>query len=210
MLILSSVPVNGDYIEPKATPRLSSASRFKDDVGVEHYVNYGDSGILLDGGVLVEPSLIDPPIDTGNEGGLPSGLTSLDCVFDSSGQPVLAFANNGLCILRWFDPLQEEVVLQNIGEGEEVKVSRDTQTPQTISQIVVTIKRGLRVFYRLSSERFTIEYEVPDDILAPISTLNGAYPTTNNRFTIKGRPLIDDFTRTRDSAMFGQSTITLP
>lgn len=130
-------------------------------------------------------------------------LDEMDAVDDASASPLVLYRVGSNVSLYWFDPVPSQFVTASLGTGVDLTISQETYSDLQTRRIVATYRRGGDVFYRLSSERFTVERQAT---LAPVSVFTGAYPSKTNRLLFTGRPLLTEYPR--DSSMAGQAIVT--
>lgn len=88
------------------------------------------------------------------------GITEISLSFDQNMRPVLAFVQDGVAKLRWFDPVAGAVVVTNIGAGVVTpRVALDDKRRFGVpdSDVLLAYLRGGALYYRQQRERFLTE-----------------------------------------------------
>ena len=88
------------------------------------------------------------------------GITEISFTFDQNMRPVLAFVQDGVAKLRWFDPVAGAVVVVDIGAGVVTpRVALDDKRRFGLpdSDVILAYIRGGALYYRQQRERFQTE-----------------------------------------------------
>ena len=112
-----------------------------------------------------------------------SPVSEISLTFDQTANPFVAYEKSGGVYIYWFDPLIPGFTADNIASGVEPRCYLDVREGPTIATIIVAYRVGSECRYRLSSDRYMIEYTVPN---FPISKLTGMAMGVNNRVIFVG------------------------
>lgn len=118
-----------------------------------------DSYVELDAAGVAATTLVELP-----------NLTEISISFDQLMRPVLAFVQNNIAYLRWFDSVPGEYVTDEIGVGVITpRVTMDdkrfiaTEGYQKNDVILAYVRTG-NLYYRQQRDRFTIERLLKTDV----------------------------------------------
>lgn len=99
-----------------------------------------------------------------------TNVTEISLAFDQNMRPCLAFIDDGVAYLQWYDPVAQAQVLTPL--GSDVITPKVTLDDKRVSQnstsdiIVAYIKSG-SLMYRQQRDRFTIEYDITEPVPEP-------------------------------------------
>ncbi len=88
------------------------------------------------------------------------GTTEFSFTFDQNMRPAIAFVQNGVAKLRWFDSQAGQQVTTDIGAGvitPRVTLDDKRFTQSANSDIILAYVRDGALYYRQQRDRFTIE-----------------------------------------------------
>lgn len=91
------------------------------------------------------------------------GLTEISISFDQLMQPTLAYVQDGIAYLRWYDSAAAEYVTDTIGAGIITpRVSLDDKryiasNGYQSSDVILAYVKGGNLYYRQQRDRYTIE-----------------------------------------------------
>lgn len=87
------------------------------------------------------------------------GITSVSLAFDSLMNPTIAYMENGLCKLRWFDSLSGTMTTTPWPGFTSCQVTTDDKRPELLGQedVIFAYVRDNNLYYRQQRDRYTIE-----------------------------------------------------
>lgn len=91
------------------------------------------------------------------------GLTELSFTFDQNMRPVLAYVQNGVARLRWYNTVPGDYVVTDLPAGSiSPRVSlddkRQTQTALGDNDVILAYVRSGNLYYRQQRDRYENEY----------------------------------------------------
>jgi len=150
-------------------------------------LNYEDGGIALNdpteghdyqvwtGSLLGDDIILSSPLTTDEIIYTDSGITEFSFTFDQNMNPVLAFVQNGVAKLRWYDATVGTQVVTEIGANtvtpkvlyDDKRVLEDSTSDVILAYILErdvggTIYKDL--YYREQRDRFLISYLLKEDV----------------------------------------------
>ena len=148
-----------------------------DSLETEPMVSYEQGGIALNDatqGLLVQPwrcylSGADVVIAAGLTGGTPavqftpSGVvTSLSLAFDSNMRPSIAYVEDGVVKLRWFDTVPGTTVTTTFAGATQCRCGTDEKRDGLagLTDVILAYVMAGTLYWREQRDRFLVEYEV--------------------------------------------------
>lgn len=93
-----------------------------------------------------------------------AGASSFDVAFDTAGNPFVAYEHADGIYIYWYDPQEQgqRLTLRAPG-GKNPFCSLDVREPERASEsdIILLYERDDAVYYRLTRDRYTVEYPTP-------------------------------------------------
>jgi hypothetical protein len=161
--VLSTVPMPAAFIGARALP-------------ITKTVDYEDGGIALNdpsrgsnyqrwrGRLIKDDVILDAP--EVEEFVLLNGenITEISFTFDQNMRPALAFVQNGVAKLRWFDTVAGAQVITEYADAITPRVVLDDKriTQTSNSDIILGYVKAGKLYTRRQRDRFTIEYLMDD------------------------------------------------
>ncbi len=157
--VLSSAPVNAAFSGARALP-------------VTRLVDYEDGGVAIQdpsqgsqyqrwrGRLLGNEIILDAPEVEPFAVYSGADITEFSFTFDQNMRPAIAFVQNGVAKLRWFDSQAGQQVITDIGAGvitPRVTLDDKRFTQSANSDIILSYVRDGGLYYRQQRDRFTIE-----------------------------------------------------
>lgn len=96
------------------------------------------------------------------------GVSEITFTFDQLMRPCIAFVLGLNTYLRWFDPVPQQFVVQDIGVIRDTRLALDDKRVTQLaarSDIILAYIRGTGLYYRQQRDRFLIERQLRDEIL---------------------------------------------
>lgn len=165
-----SLPQNVASSTPVPAPLL-----YPDNLPTEPLRDFEMGGIALnDGtqGLQVQPwvlFLVDgdqvrtKPLEDSGDGSLiftATGITEMSLAFDSNMQPTVAYVQDGVVKLRWFDSLIEDFTITEIADARSPRCTHDDKRAgaEARSDVIFAYFRGDAIYWRQQRDRYEIEY----------------------------------------------------
>lgn len=103
-----------------------------------------------------------------------TGISRVCLTFDFNGRPFVAFEQEGVVWIWWYDPLTSSQVFSQISEGVLPFARLDERRPEfsTISDIILIYFRNGSMFFRVQRDRFLVEYPTQFTNISPSRVLN--------------------------------------
>lgn len=98
-----------------------------------------------------------------------TGVLAADLSFDQAGRAFIAYEKAAGVYAYWYDPVAQDFVLQQISAGATNPFcTLDMRDPSQndSSDILVFYERADAIYYRISSDRYSVEYATPVTSLA--------------------------------------------
>lgn len=112
-------------------------------------------------------------------------VTDISFTFDGNMNPILAFVEDGVPKIKWYDSSEQAMVVTDLAEGvKSPKVFNDEKRQyfQSDAEVLLVYIRDKALYYRLFRERFTIERLIANDITT--DTIDKVAMLTNYRVGI--------------------------
>jgi len=160
-----------------STQRLPSVISGAGALPVTATVDYEDGGVALNdssGGLLFQrwrgrligdDFILDAPNTPPLVAFSGTGITEISFTFDQNMRLALAFVQDGVAKLRWFDSAAGGLVITDIGASvENPRIVMDDKRPLQVqvSDIILGYVRGGSLHYRQQRDRFLIERLLSD------------------------------------------------
>lgn len=90
-----------------------------------------------------------------------AGITEISFTFDQNMRPALAYVEDGVAKMRWYDTSVEDDVVTILGTDvitPRVALDDKRQQQLAISDIILMYVRGDAIYHRLQRDRYAIEY----------------------------------------------------
>lgn len=93
-------------------------------------------------------------------------ISELTFSFDQNMRWAIAYIQNGVLALRWFDTLVNQYVTSTFGLARNPKMALDDKRPTQFnrSDIILAYIRGNVLYWRQQRDRFLIEYTLKTDL----------------------------------------------
>ena len=88
------------------------------------------------------------------------GVETISLAFDANMNPTIAYMQAGLCHLRWFDSMVNQMVTTTYPGVDSCQVTTDDKRASQVGRddVVFAYTRDGTLYYRLQRDRYTIEY----------------------------------------------------
>jgi hypothetical protein len=115
-----------------------------------------------------------------------AGVTEISLAFDQEMRPAIAYVQNGVAKLWWYDPAGPGYATLTFADAISPRITLDEKRPILIndSDIILAYVKDNNLYFRAQRDSFAVEYLLKEDINGTLVTIN---MTDNFRLKFKLR-----------------------